>query len=109
MIRLLRTGLRPYQWPIVLVLVLVLVQVIANLYLPTLNADIIDQGVAKGDTDYILRTGMMMLVITFGQIVCSVIAVYFGARAAMSLGRDLRGGIFHRVGASCDGVQAGDN
>jgi len=96
--RLLVTYLRPYWLLLLGVVVFQLGGSIASLYLPTLNADIIDQGVAKGDTDYILRTGMMMLVITFGQIVCSVIAVYFGARAAMSLGRDLRGGIFHRVG-----------
>ena len=96
--RLLVTYLRPYWLLLLGVVVFQLGGSIASLYLPTLNADIIDQGVAKGDTDYILRTGMMMLVITFGQIVCSVIAVYVGARAAMSLGRDLRGGIFHRVG-----------
>jgi ATP-binding cassette subfamily B protein len=96
--RLLVKYLRPYWLLLLGVVVFQLGGSIASLYLPTLNADIIDQGVAKGDTDYILRTGMMMLAITFGQIVCSVIAVYFGARAAMSLGRDLRGGIFHRVG-----------
>jgi ATP-binding cassette subfamily B multidrug efflux pump len=96
--RLLVRYLRPY-WPLLLgVVVFQLGGSIASLYLPTLNADIIDQGVAKGDTGYILRTGMVMLAITFGQIVCSVIAVYFGAKTAMSLGRDLRGGIFHRVG-----------
>ena len=96
--RLLVTYLRPYWALLLAVVVFQLGGSIASLYLPTLNADIIDQGVAKGDTDYILRTGMLMLVITLGQIICSVIAVYFGARAAMSLGRDLRGGIFHRVG-----------
>ena len=61
MIRLLRTGLRPYRWLIVLVVVLVLVQVIANLYLPTLNADIINNGVVTGDTAYILQVGAVML------------------------------------------------
>ena len=84
--RLLVTYLRPYWALLLAVVVFQLGGSIASLYLPTLNADIIDQGVAKGDTDYILRTGMLMLVITLGQIVCSVIAVYFGARAAMSLG-----------------------
>ena len=96
--RLLVKYLRPYWMLLLGVVVFQLGGSIASLYLPTLNADIIDQGVAKGDTDYILHTGMIMLVITLGQIVCSVIAVYFGAKAAMSLGRDLRGSIFHRVG-----------
>jgi ATP-binding cassette subfamily B protein len=66
--------------------------------LPTLNADIIDEGVAKGDTGYILGTGSLMLLITLLQIACSITAVYFGAKAAMGLGRDLRGAIFTRVG-----------
>ena len=64
----------------------------ASLYLPSLNADIIDKGIATGDTGYILRTGGWMLLVTVVQIVCSIVAVYFGARAAMSFGRDLRGG-----------------
>jgi ATP-binding cassette subfamily B protein len=76
-----------------------LAQSIATLYLPTLNADIIDQGVAKGNTGYILSTGMIMLAITLGQVVCAIIAVYFGAKVAMSMGRDLRHAVFHRVGA----------
>ena len=65
MIALFRQYLPPYRWPIVLVLLLLLIQAIANLYLPDLNADIINNGVAKGDTDYILRTGALMLVVTF--------------------------------------------
>jgi ATP-binding cassette subfamily B multidrug efflux pump len=96
--RLLVKYLRPYWLLLLAVVVFQLGGSIASLYLPTLNADIIDQGVAKGDTGYILRTGGLMLVITVGQVICSVIAVYFGAKAAMSLGRDLRGSIFHRVG-----------
>ena len=64
MIRILRDYLAPYRWPIALVLALLLVQAIANLYLPELNADIINNGVAKGDTDYIVRTGGFMLVVT---------------------------------------------
>jgi ATP-binding cassette subfamily B protein len=96
--RLLVRFLRPY-WPLLLAVVAFqLGQSIASLYLPTLNADIIDQGVAKGDTGYILRTGVLMLVITLGQVIFAVVAVYFGARTAMALGRDLRGAIFHRVG-----------
>ncbi|MGG7463791.1 ABC transporter ATP-binding protein [Plantibacter sp. YIM 135347] len=91
------TYLRPY-WPLVLaVVVLQLAQSIASLYLPTLNADIIDQGVAKGDTQYILSTGMVMLLVTLAQVICAIAAVYFGARAAMAMGRDLRGAVFTRV------------
>ncbi|UOD80678.1 ABC transporter ATP-binding protein [Paenarthrobacter ureafaciens] len=90
--------LRPHQRLLVAVVVFQLAQSIASLYLPTLNADIIDQGVATGDTGYILRMGALMLLITLLQIACAVVAVYFGAKAAMSLGRDLRDAIFSRVG-----------
>ena len=99
LIRLLRTYLRPYSWALLAVVALQLVSTIANLYLPSLNADIIDKGVAKGDTGFILSTGGWMLVVTLAQIACSVAAVYFGARAAMSFGRDVRSAIFHRVGS----------
>jgi ATP-binding cassette subfamily B protein len=75
-----------------------LISTIAALYLPTLNADIIDNGVARGDTGYILRIGGWMLAVSLCQIVASIAAVYFGSRTAMSFGRDLRGEIFHRVG-----------
>ncbi|OLF17435.1 ABC transporter ATP-binding protein [Actinophytocola xanthii] len=96
--RLLRTHLRPYRRELAAVLVLQLVGTIASLYLPSLNADIIDRGIATGDTDYIVSTGGWMLVVTLVQIVCSVIAVYFGARVAMAFGRDVRAAVFHRVG-----------
>ncbi|MDJ0323008.1 ABC transporter ATP-binding protein [Cryobacterium sp. PH31-AA6] len=96
--KLLVKYLRPYRRLLAAVVVFQLAQSIASLYLPTLNADIIDEGVAKGDTGYILRVGGVMLLITFVQIVCSIIAVYFGAKAAMALGRDLRGAVFSRVG-----------
>ncbi|TFC14667.1 ABC transporter ATP-binding protein [Cryobacterium algoritolerans] len=96
--KLLVKYLRPYRRLLAAVVVFQLAQSIASLYLPTLNADIIDEGVAKGDTGYILRIGGTMLLITFAQIVCSIIAVYFGAKAAMALGRDLRGAVFSRVG-----------
>jgi ATP-binding cassette, subfamily B, multidrug efflux pump len=98
LIRLLRTYLRPYRTAIAVVVVLQLVQTLATLYLPTLNADIIDNGVIKGDTGYIMRTGVWMLLVSLVQISCSVVAVYFGARTAMSFGRDVRGALFHRVG-----------
>ncbi|MEP6751849.1 MAG: ABC transporter ATP-binding protein [Candidatus Dormiibacterota bacterium] len=98
LIRLLRTYLRPYSGALLAVVGLQLVSTMANLYLPSLNADIIDKGVAKGNTGYILSTGGWMLVVTIVQIACSVAAVYFGARAAMSFGRDMRSAIFHKVG-----------
>src|SRR6202163_1042215 len=98
LIRILRTYLRPYSSPLLAVVALQLVATMAALYLPRLNADIIDKGVAKGDTGYILSAGGWMLVVTLAQIACSVAAVYFGARAAMAFGRDVRSAIFHRGG-----------
>ena len=97
MIRLLRTYLRPYSTQILIVLGLLLVQSIGNLYLPTLNGDIINDGVAKGDNDFILRTGGFMLVVTLVLGVASIIAVYLGARTAMGFGRDVRSAIFRKV------------
>jgi ATP-binding cassette subfamily B protein len=99
LIRLLRTYLRPYRKAITAVAGLQLVQTLATLYLPKLNADIIDNGVITGDTHYILRTGGMMLAISLVQIACAIGAVYFGARTAMALGRDVRHGVFSRVQA----------
>ncbi|GAB3564365.1 ABC transporter ATP-binding protein [Amycolatopsis endophytica] len=96
--RILRTFLRPYWRALAAVLVLQLVGTIASLYLPSLNADIIDHGVATGDTGYIFSTGGWMLAVTLLQIACSIAAVYFGARSAAGFGRDVRGAIFHRVG-----------
>ena len=98
LIRLLRTYLRPYSWAILTVVTLQLIGTMASLYLPSLNADIIDKGVATGDTNFILRQGAWMLGVTVVQIVASVAAVYFGARAAMAFGRDLRSAVFRRVG-----------
>ena len=97
LIRLLRTYLRQYRKPLALVLLLQLAQTLATLYLPTLNADIIDKGVITDNTHYIVKTGSFMLGITVVQIFCSVGAVYFGAKVAMALGRDVRHGIFSRV------------
>ncbi|WP_194895699.1 ABC transporter ATP-binding protein [Catenulispora pinisilvae] len=99
LIKILRQYLRPYRTPIALVLALQFVQTLCALYLPTLNADIIDNGVVKGDTGYVLQTGAFMLVFSLLQIACSIGAVYFGAKTATSLGRDLRAGIFDRVQA----------
>jgi ATP-binding cassette subfamily B protein len=74
-----------------------LIQTLATLYLPTLNADIIDGGVVKGDTGYIFRLGGVMIAVTLLQIVCAIGAVFFGARTAMALGRDIRAAVFDRV------------
>ena len=97
LLRLLRIYLRPYGRSILLVVLLQFVQSLANLYLPSLNASLIDNGVAAGNTGYILRTGGVMLAVTIVQVACSISAVYFGARTAMALGRDLRAGVFHHV------------
>jgi ATP-binding cassette, subfamily B, multidrug efflux pump len=97
LIRLLRDYLRPYRKPLAAVVLLQLVQTLATLYLPTLNADIIDNGVITGNTGYIIHTGGIMLVVALVQIVCATGAVYFGARTAMAVGRDLRQAIFSRV------------
>jgi ATP-binding cassette subfamily B protein len=99
LIRLLRTYLQPYSMALLAVVALQLVSTMASLYLPSLNADIIDNGVARGNTGYIVSTGGWMLAVTLAQILCSVAAVYFGARAAMAFGRDVRSAIFHRVGS----------
>jgi ATP-binding cassette, subfamily B, multidrug efflux pump len=95
---LLRDRLAPYRGWLGVVVLFQFLGVLAMLYLPSLNADIIDNGVATGDTGYIMRTGGVMLAVSFGQIICSVIAVRFGARTAMSFGRDVRAALFHRVG-----------
>lgn len=85
-------------WPLVtLVIVFQLGQSIASLMLPTLNADIIDNGVVTGDIGYIWRTGAVMLGISAVQVVCSLVAVYFGSRLAMGMGRTVRADLFHRV------------
>ncbi|WTY84968.1 ABC transporter ATP-binding protein/permease [Sphaerisporangium sp. NBC_01403] len=97
--RLLRTYLRPYSSALAAVVLFQLVGTIASLYLPSLNADIIDQGVAAGDTGYILSTGGWMLAVSLVQIACSIAAVYYGARVAAGFGRDVRSSVFHQVGA----------
>jgi ATP-binding cassette, subfamily B, multidrug efflux pump len=97
LIRLLRAYLRPYRRAVTALVVLQLVQTLATLYLPKLNADIIDRGVVTGDTHYILRTGGIMLAVTLVQITSAVGAVYFGATTAMALGRDVRHAVFQRV------------
>ncbi|PKH37621.1 ATP-binding cassette, subfamily B [Nocardioides alpinus] len=98
LLRLVRTYLKPYAAPLAAVVALQFVGTMAALYLPSLNADIIDRGVVTGDTGYIVRHGALMLAVSLVQIICSVIAVWFSARNAMGFGRDLRAAIFHRVG-----------
>jgi ATP-binding cassette subfamily B multidrug efflux pump len=98
LLRILRARLAPYKPQIATVVALQFVGTMAALYLPSLNADIIDSGIARGDTGYIVRTGAVMLAVSFVQIACSAAAVYVGARTAMSFGRDLRAELFHRVG-----------
>ncbi|MGW7191135.1 ABC transporter transmembrane domain-containing protein, partial [Streptomyces sp. NPDC054838] len=97
LIRLLGTHLRPYRKPIALLVLLQLLQTSASLYLPTLNADIIDNGVVNGDTGYIVRFGALMLGVSLVQLTCNVGAVYFGARTAAAVGRDVRAAVFDRV------------
>ena len=97
MLELIRRYLKPYRAEVLLVCVLQLVQTLAALYLPTLNAQIIDEGVVTGDVDLIWRTGGLMLAISGVQALTNVVAIYFGARTAMALGRDVREGLFTRV------------
>ncbi|WP_432080735.1 ABC transporter ATP-binding protein [Streptomyces sp. WAC 04229] len=97
LIRLLRTHLRPYKKSIALLVALQFLQTCASLYLPTLNADIIDNGVVKGNSGYILSYGALMIGISLAQVVCNIGAVYYGARTAAALGRDVRGAVFDRV------------
>jgi ATP-binding cassette, subfamily B, multidrug efflux pump len=98
LIGVLRRFLRPFTRPLGAIAVLQLGSTLAALYLPSLNADIIDKGIALGDTGYIVRTGAWMLLVTLVQILCSGSAVYLAAGTAMGFGRDLRSAIFHRVG-----------
>jgi ATP-binding cassette subfamily B multidrug efflux pump len=98
LLRLVRTHLEPYRSWLVAVVLLQFAGTVAMLYLPSLNADIIDKGVVNGDTGYIVSHGGLMLAVALGQIACSVAAVWFSARTAMSFGRDLRSSVFSRVG-----------
>ncbi|GAA3304660.1 ABC transporter ATP-binding protein [Streptomyces cinereospinus] len=97
LIRLLRTYLRPYRKPVTVLVLLQFLQTCATLYLPTLNADIIDDGVVRGDTGYILSFGAVMTGVSLAQVVCNIGAVYYGARTAAALGRDVRAAVFDRV------------
>ncbi|WP_090609519.1 ABC transporter ATP-binding protein [Mycobacterium lentiflavum] len=97
LLALLRQYIRPYRRLVAVLMVLQLISTMATLYLPTVNAAIIDDGVAKGDTATIVRLGMVMLAATGLQVLCSVGATYFGSRAGMGFGRDLRLAMFEHV------------
>ena len=95
--RMLLKYLKPYKREMLIVVVLQLVGTIASLSLPSLNADIIDNGVVLGDTGYIVRIGALMLGVSLIQAASTITAVYFGARTAMAFGWDVRSATFHRV------------
>jgi ATP-binding cassette subfamily B multidrug efflux pump len=97
LVRLLRTYLRRYRWLLLGLVGLQGVQALAGLYLPYLNADVIDKGVMRGDTAYIWRMGGLMVVVTVVQLAFTLLAVFYGSRVAMSFGRDVRDSLFHRV------------
>ena len=97
LLALLREYVRPYRRPVAAVMTLQTVSTLASLYLPGVNASIIDDGVATGDTGLITRLGLLMLAVTALQGLCAVGAVYFGSRAAMGFGHDLRSALFSHV------------
>lgn len=96
-LRILRRFLAPEKGAIALIIVLQAVATLATLYLPTLNADIIDQGIAVGDTGLILRLGAVMLGVSLVQILVTIGGVWLAAKVAMGLGRDVRGSLFHHI------------
>ncbi|SFC61063.1 ATP-binding cassette, subfamily B [Nocardioides terrae] len=98
LLRLLRTYLSPYKRWLAAIVVLQFVSTGAMLYLPTLNADIIDRGIAQGDTGYIATTGAWMLAVSVAQIICSICSSFFASRSATAFGRDLRRELFHKIG-----------
>ncbi|WP_314177538.1 ABC transporter ATP-binding protein [Streptomyces winkii] len=97
LIRLLYACVRPYRWRTVLLLVLQVVQTVATLMLPTLNAAVIDEGVVKGDADFIVSTGLIMLALAVVQIVAAGVAAVLSSRITAALGRDLRSRVFRHV------------
>ena len=98
LLRLVRDHLRPYRRHLLVVVLLQCAATVALLFLPSINAEIIDNGVVAGDIGYIWRRGGLMLAVALGQALCAVVAVWFAARMAMGMGRDLRAAIFARVG-----------
>jgi len=96
MIKLLR-FLKPYRAILVLVVVLAFIQAITNLYLPNLMADIIDNGIVKGNTSYIWQTGGLMLLVALGGIVAAVVGVFFSSQVAIGFGKIIRAKLFTHV------------
>lgn len=99
LLRLLRAYLAPFRGWLTAIVLLQFTATVAMLYLPSLNADIIDNGVTKGDTGYIVRVGGLMLAVSLVQAACSMSSAWFGGRSAMGFGRDLRGDLFKRTGS----------
>ena len=97
LVRILITRSVPYTPYFIAVLVLQALSTAATLYLPSLNAKIIDEGVSQGDVDFIWRTGGIMLAVAFAQVITAIGAVWCGSRTAMGVGRDLRGEVFRHV------------
>lgn len=97
LVTLIRRYSKPYLPYILAVIAFQLASTIAALYLPSLNAQIIDEGVSRGDTDFIWRTGAVMLLVALVQVGAAIAGVYFGSRTAMAVGRDLRRGVFRKV------------
>ena len=97
LVRILITRSAPYTPYFIAVLVLQALSTAATLYLPSLNAKIIDEGVAQGDVNFIWRTGGIMLAVAFAQVITAIGAVWCGSRTAMGVGRDLRGEVFRHV------------
>ncbi|MDK6813512.1 ABC transporter ATP-binding protein [Corynebacterium sp. UMB6689] len=97
LVRILLSRSKPYTGYVIAVLLLQALSTAATLYLPSLNAKIIDRGVAQVDIDYIWHTGGIMLIVAFAQVIAAIAAIWFGSRTAMGLGRDLRSDIFRRV------------
>ncbi|WP_204806719.1 ABC transporter ATP-binding protein [Mycobacterium riyadhense] len=97
LLALLRQHIRPYRRLVAVLMVLQLISTLASLYLPTVNAAIIDDGIAKGDTATILRLGMVMLAVTGLQVLCAVGAIFFGSRTGTGFGRDLRAAMFEHI------------
>ena len=106
LLALVRRYVRPYRRLIAAVMVLQTISTLASLYLPTVNAAIIDDGVARGDTALISRLGLVMLAVTGVQGICAIGAVYFGSRTGMGFGRDVRSAMFRHVTTFSDSETA---
>ena len=97
LLRLLRAFTRPYQWQIAAIVVLLLLQTITSLYIPSLNADIVNKGVVKGDVDYIWSIGGLMVAVSFLQAIISITAVYLTSKVSALFARDVRRAVFYQV------------